>query len=195
MTSVSDAVAELRKAVTWIYVQGGCDLGGPEHQAADAACAALDTLERELFAGTHYESNGEAGDGQTVCDECGHDADEPHPLRRCVAALKAHEAALERELAEKTARVADLERQVACWVERIIDLEATLETTLAARPALELPTRDELARFLSQETEGDAWDDPLHDEHQERFRNAWRKKANRILAFLAPKPPEGRSDD
>jgi hypothetical protein len=69
------------------------------------------------------------------------------------------------------------------------------EVELAARPALELPTRDELARFLSQETEGDAWDDPLHDEHQERFRNAWRKKANRILAFLAPKPPEGRSDD
>jgi hypothetical protein len=105
---------------------------------------------------------------------------------------------LERELAEKTARVAELEVALNVNTAELIKagrIIRKLESQLAARPALELPTRDELARFLSQETEGDAWDDPLHDEHQERFRNAWRKKANRILAFLAPKPPEGRSDD
>jgi hypothetical protein len=104
---------------------------------------------------------------------------------------------LERELAEKTA----LAELVPLLDQRLKDCAVTikgqdrklrdLEARLAANPALELPTRDELARFLSQATEGDAWDTEPDDEYGKVFRNAWRKKANRILAFLAPKPPEG----
>jgi hypothetical protein len=35
-------------------------------------------LNDALNAPNHYESNGEAGDGQMVCDVCGLDADTPH---------------------------------------------------------------------------------------------------------------------
>lgn len=40
-----------------------------------------------LVAPLHYEANPEAGDGQSVCDGCGEERDEPHTWRECADRL------------------------------------------------------------------------------------------------------------
>ncbi|HEU4544313.1 MAG TPA: hypothetical protein VFR23_24495 [Jiangellaceae bacterium] len=70
---------------------------------------------RALLPGSHYESNGEAGDGQTVCDACGGEVDEdgpPHATMDCVKravaeGMVAHH--LQAELAEAKAKLAEWE--------------------------------------------------------------------------------------
>lgn len=57
-----------------------------------------------------WESNGEAGDGQTVCSHCGEERDEPHPWSECAPAhfakVQAIDSEIQRELdAERDAEV------------------------------------------------------------------------------------------
>lgn len=52
-----------------------------DEEASQASLASL--------APTCWSSNGEAGDGQTVCSVCEEETDEPHPVSLCLANLKA----------------------------------------------------------------------------------------------------------
>lgn len=82
----------------------------------------IDELEKKCTAPMHYESNGEAGDGQVICDGCQQEIepDVPHTWKECAARLdKTADACLNQAL-----EAAD-ERDV---------LRADLDALLAALP-------------------------------------------------------------
>jgi DNA repair exonuclease SbcCD ATPase subunit len=66
-------------------VHAACELTKEARLFAEAADR-IESLEADRPA-LHYESNGEAGDGQTVCDVCKTELDEPHSWAECVECL------------------------------------------------------------------------------------------------------------
>jgi hypothetical protein len=94
--------AELEAALSGLVLPARAKPGRVRAEAADVANMAMMVADhfreggpskdqgREGVAGrasggapSHYESNGQSGDGQVVCDVCGGEADEPHTHQQC----------------------------------------------------------------------------------------------------------------
>lgn len=103
-------------------------LGGSSDEAREV-CAAVRMTVDELAAKVAemrpplvWTSNGEAGDGQEACSECGEELEEPHTYRDCLARARAAEGMvgdfLTKENSSLVARIAVLESALRPFAEQ-----------------------------------------------------------------------------